>query len=526
MLFANFRQTDGRKKYAGSFFLDTTAEEPNERIIFVRTRKLEADNLQSLSACIARGWFPLSPQGESGITEQWLDYIELIRNKSIYPADNVPDDDTLSRRASILREAYKGIFYANVAVYTVPSEYDLGKICDIFETLNQTGVKVSTVDLIHSWILTETTQEGEPLAIRDWMDEVSLLRGAVGWVSSEKRPELTAQIVTACYVARAEKPEPPRKSKGKRREIKSVKSPDLLNTPKAHWRQVVSGQDRLAAFMADFQSVAAGGLFPADKCPYPVSAAIYVAMRWHLLKDYPNDECAWGRPELDAMYRAFFWRNALSGRYDQGFLTQLGKDIEFFKSTLDARADHNSAATWVSSANAALDRYMQKELPRIERLTADLLNGRPGGALQSALQLPMIAACRHDIGGVDLELGKPLEVQLHHIFPRKWCKTNANKSFERILDSDKSESDYVNSIANLMPLSPTTNQHWRDMSPGTFIQSRKIEFEPVKDAMAASFIDRSLFDLMKSDLKGVEEFWKTRALRIAEHVLNLSCVQL
>lgn len=318
MLFANFRQEDRKKKYAGSFFLDVTALDPNERIVFIKAKKLESENLGTLPACIARGLFPLSPQADKNITEQWFDYLEFVRNKTLYPPEQIPDDDELARRASILRAAYSGIFYSNVAVYTVPSDYDLGKICDIFETLNQTGVKVSAVDLIHSWILTETTKEGDPLAVRDWMDEVSFLPGAVGWVSSEKRPELTAQLVTACYVARTEKPEPPRKSREGRKDIKSVKSPDLLNTPKGHWRQIVASQDAFAAYLGDFQKVVAGGLFSAERCPYPVSAAIYVGLRWHLHRDFPNGDAGWTRPELDALYRAFFWKNALSSRYDQG----------------------------------------------------------------------------------------------------------------------------------------------------------------------------------------------------------------
>jgi hypothetical protein len=526
MLFDNFRQEDKKKRYAGKFFLDVTAADPYERIIFVKTKRLESENLETLQAFISRGWFPLSPQNNKNITEQWLDYIEAVRNKANYPADNVPSDDELAARATILRNAYSGIFYSNVAVYTVPSDYDLGRICDIFETLNQTGVKVSTVDLIHTWILKESTIEGEPLAVREWMEEVSVLQGAVGWVSAEKRPELTAQIVTACYVARTDKPDLPRKSRGQRKEIRSVKSPDLLNTPKAHWRQIVANQTAFVALLEDFQKLVAGGLFSADKCPYPVSAAVYVALRWHLMKDYPNQNGPWSRPELDALYRAFFWWNALSGRYDQGFLTQLGTDISSLKSILQARSEYESSSAWIAYARVALAKLMEKDLPSAERLTVDLLSGRPGGALQSAVQLTMIAGCRHDIGGIDLQVGKPLDVHLHHIFPRKWCKSNANGKFEAILDPTKSELDYVNSVANTMPLSPVTNQEWRDMSPGTYIASRKISFQSVEDALKISFIDEQLFELLKQDLDGVESFWKLRASAIATHLIGLTDVKL
>jgi len=526
MLFGNFKQTDNRRKYSGSFFLDVTAIEPSERIAFKKSRELEKDNLRSVKACMAAGLFPLSSFDNKPITEQWMDYLESLGDTHIYPENEVPDREEMDRRRKILREAYKGIFQSTIAVYTVPADYDLGRICDIFETLNQTGVKVSTVDLIHSWILTETTKEGEPLSVRDWLDEASELPGAIGWISSEKRPELTAQLVTACYVARANKPEPPRKTKGKRKEIRSVKSPDLLNTPKSHWRQIVSRQDSFAKYLLDFQNLVAGGSFSSDRCPYPVSSAVYVGLRWHLDQDYPGGDAVWSKVELNCLYKAFFWRNALSGRYDQGFLTTLGADINEIKNILETRDEFSNTPDWISTSSARLERYLDKEVPSKERLIDILLNGRPGGAMQSALQLPMIAATRHDIGGESLEKGKPLQIHLHHIYPRKWCKNNASGEFSVILDPKRGPVDYANSISNLMPLSPKTNQDWRDMSPGAYIESRNISFDSAKDALEKVYIDEELFDLLKQDRSKAKDFWEMRADKIADHMLTLTQISL
>lgn len=526
MLFAGFSQEDGKRKYAGQFFLDVSAIEPSERICFKKSTELARKKLTTEAACIAAGLFPLSPPEGKQITDQWLDYVESIRKPDIYPGGNLPSDSELDRRVRILRSAYKGIFNSTVAVYTVPSDYDLGKICDIFETLNQTGVKVSTVDLIHSWILTETTKEGDPISVRDWMEDASVLEGARGWVSADKRPELTAQIVTACYVARDTKPEPPRKSKGVRREINSVKSPDLLNTPKAHWRQIISRQSEIADYLGDFQRLVAGGLFGADKCPYPVSSAIYVSLRWHLSKDFEEGEAPWSRTDLDALYRAFFWWNALSGRYDQGFLTQLGADIRFMKATLQKRSDYSSASAWIAEIRPLFEAHMNKELPALERLVQDLMNGRPGGAKQLAVQLPMIARPQHDVSGISLKEGDPLQVELHHIFPKKWCSNNASGEYVHLFDPKKSELDFVNSVANLMPLSPATNKEWKDMSPGAYINKYSLTFDAASDALENVFIDEALFDLMVMDAEGAENFWKTRAEKLAMSLLKKPTISL
>lgn len=526
MLFAGFAQLDGKRKYSGKFFLDVTAQEPNERITFIKTTELKKKGLTSDTSCMASGLFPLSPSEDKQITDQWLDYVENIRKPEIYPDSTPPSEEELDRRVRILRSAYKGIFNSTVAVYTVPNDYDLGKICDIFETLNQTGVKVSTVDLIHSWILTETTMEGDPIAIRDWMEDASALEGAIGWVSAEKRPELTAQFVTACYVARDKKPEPPRKTKGVRKDITSVKSPDLLNTPKSHWRQIISRQNDFADFLGDFQRLVAGGAFGAEKCPYPVSAAIYVALRWHLKSDFEEGEAPWSRTDLDALYRAFFWWNALSGRYDQGFLTQLGTDIRFFKDVLQTRIDYPSAAAWIAETSPKLELHMDKDLPSPERLALELKNGRPGGAKQSAFQLQMIARPAHDIGGKELKKGSPLQVELHHIFPKKWCSNNATDEYEHLFNSKKSEIDFVNSIANQMPLSPVTNKEWKDMSPGAYVAKYGLRFESVSETLEKVGIDEPLFDLMTLDAKGAEAFWNKRAEKMASVLLKNTKVSL
>src|SRR5690606_31383290 len=101
-------------------------------------------------------------------------------------------------------------------------------------TLNTTGTKVSTVDLIHSWLYTDTSREArQPLSLRDWIDELGQLQGAIGWASRDDRPELIAQIVTASYIALTEKAAPRKVGRKQPTALTSVKAGDLLATPTA-----------------------------------------------------------------------------------------------------------------------------------------------------------------------------------------------------------------------------------------------------------------------------------------------------
>jgi hypothetical protein len=203
-------------------------------------------------------------------------------------------------------------------------------------------------------------------------------------------------------------------------------------------------------------------------------------------------------------------------------LTQLGQDIQFIKGQLDKRASSDSISHWLETTEKELATHMKDPVPTVEQLEENLLNGRPGGALQAAYQLPMLAACSHDISGKNLEIGKPLTFELHHIWPKKWCKSNAVGEYEELLDPKKGRFDYVNSIANLMPLSQQANRDWRDMSPANYIELHGVRFDAVADAMQASSIDKTCFELLKEGVTSVEQFWKRRARLLAERLYELT----
>jgi hypothetical protein len=525
MAFAGFIPEYKGNKYAGRYFLNAELPDPLERIVFRRTSELEKAGLTTTAACIAKGLFPLSSDvpGES-LLQQWYRYAQEIKNPLNYPNGVLPEDQELNRRNSIVQSAFGGLTETRLAACIVPEKYDLGQICEIFETLNLSGMNVSTVDLIHSWIYRETEQsEHGALNIRDWMRDFGQLDGAVGWAVPERRPELVAQIVTASFVAleREDKPKPRQVSGSKKiTTIDSVKSPDLLATPHQHWQSVVQNQDRLARFLWDFQQLVAGGLFSYDKCPYPISSSIYVAIRWHKEFDLPSTHSMWGISDLNSLYRAFFWRNALGSRYDQGFLTQLAKDLGVLKGLLRKRGDFETKSAWLQFCDAKLKELMvSSPLPTREALIDLLTNGRPGGARQSSLLLPMTAATSLDLEGVDISLTSEGTLELHHIYPRAWCSDNCSGDLSEFLDKDRAGRDWVNSIANLMPLARKTNNDWKAKSPKTFIEKSHITYESGSVFFKNVLIGPSEFELMVGEPKNMLEFWTSRAGRIADDLL-------
>jgi hypothetical protein len=527
MAFGGLRAHDGKYRLAGRFYLDVQTADATKRVVFIRETENKRRNLLSDASCIGQGLFPLAStiDGEELLT-QWMRYLQALKNADNYPGGQLPSNDELAKRDRVLKRAFEGLVDTKLAVYTVPETYHLSEICEIFETLNTTGTKVSTVDLIHSWLVADTRNDPEgPLLLRDWIKDLGQRDGAIGWAVPEDRPELVAQFVTACYVALDTRPDPRKVTGNLVSTIASVKAADLLATPTLHWRSIVANGDLLAKYLGDFQNVVAGGSFPYNACPYPVSAAIYVALRWH---HHFDQETRWGREDLDSVFKAFFWRNALTGRYDQGFLTQLGSDLKELKVLLEKRSAHRSANEWAIVAQAHLSQFMGVTVPTEEMLIEAITDGPQTGALQRALTLPMIGGIRSDLLDPQVKLfypgGEPFE--LHHIYPTAWCNSNKTGELAKLLDRERAGRDWVNSTANKMPLSRKSNNLWKAKIPGQILQERRAEYSLIRQAAERLFIDEAAFGELIQGPKGMEKFWTRRARLIARDLMQRMMITL
>lgn len=517
MAFGGLRAEDGKYRFAGRFYLDVATTEPTDRVVFCKDAEIKKRGLLTDAGSIGQGLFPLasSIDGEE-LLGQWMRYLQALKNPNNYASGKLPDEEELSRRDKVLKSAFEGLVGTKLAVYSVPEAYRLAEICEIFETLNTTGTKVSTVDLIHSWLVADTRNDPKgTLLLREWISEFGQKDGAIGWSVPEERPELIAQIVTACYVALVEKPAPRHVAGG---NGEGVKAADLLATPTGHWRSIVANDDLLAKALADFQKVVAGGYFPYTVCPYPISAAIYVALRWHLHFDQPEK---WGREDLDSLYKAFFWRNSLTNRYDQGVLTKLVADLKELRGVLNTRSQL-TPNEWTTNAQSALDSAMGGIVPARDQLIDVLTDGRQTGALQKALTLPMLGGVRSDFLDPEIRLSYPSSepLELHHIYPRAWCNSNRVGELANLLDKERSGKDWVDSTANLMPLSRKSNNLWKAKIPGQILEEKAGENHRMREAGLPIFIDEIAFEALRQGPAGLKQFWSRRAELVADDLIG------
>ena len=520
--FGGLRPSDGRLRFWGRFFLNVSEQEDARRIEFVREADVVRRGLDSDAGAIGNGLFPLSSSDpDESLMQQWYRYTQAIQEPANYPDSKLPDDDELPRRNSILAKSFEGLMTTKLAVNIVPSTYSLAEICEIFEVLNTTGTRVSTVDLIHSWLFSDTSRDEPPILLREWMDRLGEQPGAVGWSSSTDRPELIAQMVTAAYVSLDSRPDPRAVRRAQDMRVTSVKSGDLLSTPTLHWKNVIAHEQELAGFLNDFQQCVARGAFGWQDCPYPVTASIYVGLRWHHRFDVDATH-PWEIDDLNALFRGFFWRNALSSRYDQGFLTQLGADIGDLKRILNDRPSFASFNAWADAANERLDAFMNKPVPSPDELR-DLYTGRQTGALQKALLLPIVAKAKWDLLQPDLDISFPVrtDIQLHHIYPLAWCRNNRTGELSEWLDRDVSVTDWLGSAANLMPLSRESNREWCAANPGAILHRNDLNYASHATHFLDAFISEEAFGHLSEGAGGIPHFWNARADTLVSHLKEL-----
>lgn len=532
MAFGGLRATDSRRRFSGRFFLDVKEQDVTDRVQYIREPQVKANKYDQLSACVADGLFPLATDPNKGLMGQWMNYLQEIHNPANYPNGKLPEASELESRNTILQKAFEGITETVLAVYVVPAGYTLGEICEIFETLNTTGTKVSTVDLLHSWLFNDTHKDDEPILLRDWIDDLGQLEGAVGWASKTERPEIIAQTVTACYVALDDTDKPPPRSVGSSKKsapVTTLKASDLLATPAEFWRDAVANGDNLAGYIGDFQKCVSAAYFPLSECPYPVTVAMYSALRWFMDHDSHYSE-QWSTGELDALFRAFFWRNALTGRYDQGFLTQSASDLKDLKDILFRRAKATTANGWASEANDLLSKSesMNLRLPTVDETERQLLQAKPAGALGQALSLPVRTRPAVDLldPGTDISYPSTKSVELHHIYPKAWCASNQHGALGEILDPNKAEYDYVKSVSNLTPLTRESNNDWRAKTPGQALAKGDMSFEVAKARLESHFISDDAYVALTADTPDPKGFWHARAKDIANELVTRCSVYL
>jgi len=510
MAFGGLRNPGDNYSFSHRWFLNFNENQESESfILFKKRSECATEGLEVPTTAFSRGLLPLDNY------ERFGELMTGLHNSNNYPNGELPDQNILELRRSNLTSFCNTFQKYQIPVAELPETIKLDEVCEIFEVLNTQGTKVSTFDLIHNTIFGDT---GSDLNLRETFENISEESLSFSNFCVESRREFLCQTVTACFLTKDG-------ALGRNQTpITSIKSKDLLETPTDFYRTFFQRISVVDGYSRDVFNFILGSDFQLNEIPYPVSMAIYFALRWRL--DHEDQQQIYQTAEINKVFKAFFWRNAFTNRYDQGYLGSFPSDLKFLQSLLLRLVPYRNSSQYVNEANEGIKSHFgstHSALPA-NKIKELLLSPETAGALEQAIRLFLYSKTTGDIlSGKTLDrfsTNRFEKVDIHHIYPKKWCIDNAAMS-ESIRDSDGA---IANCLANFIPLSSASNNKWRTKAPSTALREFGITFENHNSLLSKGFIDNTLFNILKSPSKDPMEFWEKRAALISSELFKLQFV--
>lgn len=492
MVFGGFSSSQG--KYCGEWFLDLgeyiTPTNKDNLVQMKPPAQIAAQNLNTISSCILQKMIPFKD------LYNLAHYIAAVSNPATYPTNGYPSNAKMNIVINALKSIQNTYLSFSIPFAEIPNSIPLGDVCDVFNVLNTTGTRVSTFDLIHNLLFKASSKPSRnTFNLRDQFEVCKNTYLSLGLLCDDKRQDFLCQLVTGCYLAIGGV------GNNKKKPITSIKGPDLIETPLPFYDTLFSNLKILDGFAADFFTKILGVNISLSELPYPASSIIYFALRWKM----HTGQAQYSVVELNSLFKAFFWRNVLSTRYDQGFLTKLSTDLKELDSILVKHHAIRKNTSWIKNCNTDLDTLFGTSFPpkNVKHIYDTLLDETIGGALRQLYIVFIKSITKHDI--VDntlLNWGTNSEVQVHHIFPQNWCTNNKGKH--------PAVTNYgADHFANKTPLKANTNISWQAKSPTTAIKKHGITFTNHQISLQEAFIDATTFSHLQKD--NPKTFWERRA---------------
>ena len=506
--FGGLRNKNSTYRLGGKFYINLDAKEIPGSIVFKKLKQIEENNLDEKDTWISSGLFPLNsglwpfenPLSGSA-TNHWA--------STILPL--VVNDEKREKKVINIIQALSQPIMAEMPL---ESTHSLADIADSFELLNTQGTPVSMVDIIHStlyeWFKTNKNKNWE---LRDWIDSICQDSLTFGW-GREKKRQIILQFGVAIELASSNRK--PSRSSGT--DIpENIRNKDILNINEKHWFDLDQDLSLFKECIFKFQKCVLERQFPEIDCPYPISASIYIALYWKLKKE----SVPWTEDRLNQVFKAFFWSNSLSQRYETDSLG-VPRDIQSIESLLLENINEDDDS-WKNIANNWLDDEIKQDFPQKSDLTEALL-GKPSGAMKQALQLPVKYNPSVDLVSYNTNIEFPANpsIQMHHIFPRKWIKDNTNRSVFANWYNDMEKINEVREcLVNKTPLIDASNVSWSSKSPSTATKNfSKPGQKKGKKIWTERFINDDTYDALFGD--EAKTFLEYRAEEIADWLIAQS----
>lgn len=276
----------------------------------------------------------------------------------------------------------------------------------IFERINSTGTKLTTLDLMVAWTWSEDFHLQEKI--------VSLLES----LELKGFGELPEKIILQCLSAIIQK-------------STSTKSILALTPEQVHGQfdDLVSSMERAIDFLSTQLKAS------YDFLPH-VQQLIPLTFFFSRTKSASSEQAKW--------LKQWFWKTSFSRRYSAQTDEKMDADISFFEQLLTGNADNSSRYSYTVSADQLVKQKFTKSSPLVRAFLLLLAQNHP----------------RDLVNGTVVDLNKALSEynskEYHHIFPRAHLK-------KREFPPEK-----INSLSNFCFLTADSNKKISNRAPSDY----------------------------------------------------------
>jgi hypothetical protein len=352
------------------------AEDEDEYIKYMRRNRFENQypTLQSLAKAML---LPVTITYEDDKFFEWLRFLN-------------PD-----LQYKVVREREDKLSGLKKRIYRMPAvhlakDIDLAALAKIFETINRTGVRLDTFDLMtaaltpHNFNLRERWKEA--------LDEYGDLLG----VYDVNGIEILKLIALIEYLEKVEQ--------GGRSIVRGIRQSDVLTLKPqvviAHWHKAIELYCRALSFVRQECGVVSPKLVPSDAMLLTLAASLG-------LQKAPSTSSAIKR-------RAWFWASSFQQLYSQGTNTQVISDAKALRA-------------WIAGTGPILESIMNKWAD----VDAFYDKRRRNEILTRAIQCLLISRGARDWLNAEAIKDSGANVDLHHLFAER--DLNTQRSIEHDL---------------------------------------------------------------------------------------------
>lgn len=495
---------------------------------FVKVKDvLPGGNFDTLGKWIDSGRYPLWWSNDT-------DYQTEMMNTAHYVKATLPTN--LSDRMKHLTSWIKILSGTGVAKITLSKNVDLSMVCEVFETLNEAGTKVSAFDIVHATLIGSSKGNVNLKArLEGFANETvnGLNPGLKAWTTKKSNWKNISQGITLAYCL---SPELRKKFPSSKTVFTSVKGDAMIATPPEYYAELLdlnytTGKDipgfvkhkLLEDICISFHKVTRGNAGPQTRwCPSPILFSFYLALRLKLEYSSPKK---FSLDSLNDAFRAYYWRAVSTSLYDQGYLTMIyahTKKVGEFLEKNEGYYSTNPNTWWSNYENEIQSFTTPVKLPDKTELIESLKDPKVAGTIKNMLMQCLFAFVPQDIkSGKKIHSIDEPDLELHHIFPQKWINDNISK---------KELKELRKSIAVLVPMLSKPNNEWKAKDPKVALNKWHKNDKLILKNMYISLgiptntdiCHNSLNDDTIGNEKRLKDFIDERSEFLAEKIIELS----